>query len=103
MEFRQGEPEDPNPDTSDGFRLLYRNIISSALRELGLGDLSGVPVSRNWRDSPLFDEACCGADWGKDWIESIFIAIEDLHTDNDVVRQKLTRESVRLLRELARE
>tara|TARA_R110000824_G_scaffold91379_5_gene222444 strand:+ start:9921 stop:10133 length:213 start_codon:yes stop_codon:yes gene_type:complete len=70
---------------------------------LGLGNILEVPASREWRDSPLFREACVGAEWDQEWIESIFIAVEDLHTDSDVVRKKLTRESVRLLKGLAKE
>ena len=82
--------------------MLYRNGIISALKDLGLGDIREVFISRKWRQSPAFRQCCEAADWDHEWIESVFCAVEDLHREHGAVRTKFTKDSVALLRKVAR-
>ncbi len=103
MESRQREPKGSDQGEATGGRLLHRNIIISALKDLGLGDIREVFISREWRHSPAFRQCCDGADWDHEWIESVFCAVEDLHREHGAVRTKLTKDSVALLRKVARD
>jgi hypothetical protein len=49
------------------------------------------------------DEYCYFAGWDRDWIESIFNSVEDLHREPDWVRRNITKDSIRILKKMAKE
>lgn len=71
---------------------------------MGIGSTIDVLNSRKWRNSKEFTDVCVLSDWNPEWIESIFMAFEELHRRQpDLIRIKLTGDYVSLLRSNARE
>ena len=102
MESGQGKPESEDKGEADGIRLLFRNVLINALRDLGFGDLEDLVSSRSWRATEDFREVCAIADWDVDWVIEIFSAVEQLHQENEAVRHHLTEDSIALLKRFIR-
>jgi len=100
MESRQRKSSDTDKNSKAGDRKLARAIIISGIRDLGLGRLEDIPSHREWRRTLVYVFACKDTGWSKDWIDSIFDAVEDLHLDKDSVRKDVTKQCVLLLRKL---
>ena len=103
MESRQGKSKGSSSSSSDTGRLLYRNLIISALKDLGSGGLGSLLEFRKWKNRQLLDEYCRFADCDRDWIESIFNSFEDLHREPDWVRRNIAKDSIRILKKMAKE
>ena len=103
MESGQGKPKSSSSSSSDNGRLLYRHLIISALKDLGCGGVNALIDFRQWKTLGLLDEYCYFAGWDRDWIESIFNSVEDLHREPDWVRRNITKDSIRILKKMAKE
>ena len=103
MELGQGKPPSESEGSSDSGRLLYRNLIISALKDLGSGGVAALIEFKKWKNKQLLDEYCRFADWDREWIESIFNSFEDLHREPDWVRKNIAKDSIRILKKMAKE
>ena len=100
MESRQRKSQNENTNSKTGIRNLSRAILVSGIRDLGFGDIAGVPESRRWRRTLADVFACQDRGWDPVWIDSIFSAVEDLHRGDASVRKDVTAQCVRLLKAL---
>ncbi len=73
---------------------LSRAVITSALKDLGLGNKDETFKARDWVGSQNFDRWCEYLNWG-DWVLDVFDQIDEIDGQN---RVEITNQCLKMIR-----